>query len=65
MFDDSSACMLSFFPEINYSPRKIWYNKCIVIKREVKALLVNKAYKFRIYPTTEQERQIAKTIGCS
>ncbi|MRI67799.1 helix-turn-helix domain-containing protein, partial [Gracilibacillus thailandensis] len=28
-------------------------------------MLVNKAYKFRIYPTTEQERQIAKTIGCS
>ncbi|MBM7541040.1 IS200/IS605 family element RNA-guided endonuclease TnpB [Amphibacillus cookii] len=28
-------------------------------------MLVNKAYKFRIYPTNEQERQIAKTIGCS
>ncbi|WP_163578607.1 helix-turn-helix domain-containing protein, partial [Gracilibacillus thailandensis] len=28
-------------------------------------MLVQKAYKFRIYPTTEQERQIAKTIGCS
>ncbi|WP_163578767.1 IS200/IS605 family element RNA-guided endonuclease TnpB [Gracilibacillus thailandensis] len=28
-------------------------------------MLVNKAYKFRIYPTKEQERQIAKTIGCS
>ncbi len=32
---------------------------------EVKALLVNKAYKFRIYPNKEQEILIAKTIGCS
>jgi putative transposase len=31
----------------------------------VKALLVNKAYKFRIYPNKEQEILIAKTIGCS
>ncbi|MEH7514112.1 IS200/IS605 family element RNA-guided endonuclease TnpB [Gottfriedia acidiceleris] len=28
-------------------------------------MLVNKAYKFRIYPTNEQETLIAKTIGCS
>ncbi|WP_129688009.1 IS200/IS605 family element RNA-guided endonuclease TnpB [Gottfriedia acidiceleris] len=28
-------------------------------------MLVNKAYKFRIYPTKEQEILIAKTIGCS
>lgn len=28
-------------------------------------LLKHKAYKFRIYPTTEQEILIAKTIGCS
>ncbi|WP_067840896.1 IS200/IS605 family element RNA-guided endonuclease TnpB [Amphibacillus sediminis] len=28
-------------------------------------MLVNKAYQFRLYPTQEQERQIAKTIGCS
>ncbi|WP_062323985.1 IS200/IS605 family element RNA-guided endonuclease TnpB [Halolactibacillus sp. JCM 19043] len=28
-------------------------------------MLVNKAYKFRIYPTIEQEILIAKTIGCS
>ncbi len=27
-------------------------------------MLVNKAYKFRIYPTKEQETLIAKTIGC-
>ncbi|WP_114744790.1 IS200/IS605 family element RNA-guided endonuclease TnpB [Falsibacillus pallidus] len=27
-------------------------------------MLVNKAYKFRIYPTKEQEGQIARTIGC-
>ncbi|MGM7684496.1 helix-turn-helix domain-containing protein, partial [Cytobacillus sp. Hm23] len=28
-------------------------------------MLVNKAFKFRIYPTKEQEILIAKTIGCS
>lgn len=28
-------------------------------------MLVNKAYKFRIYPSREQEILIAKTIGCS
>lgn len=28
-------------------------------------MLVNKAYKFRIYPTKEQDVLIAKTIGCS
>ncbi|WP_153722902.1 helix-turn-helix domain-containing protein, partial [Sporosarcina cascadiensis] len=28
-------------------------------------MLVNKAYKFRIYPTKEQAVLIAKTIGCS
>ncbi|MGG4495518.1 IS200/IS605 family element RNA-guided endonuclease TnpB [Brevibacillus reuszeri] len=28
-------------------------------------MLVNKAYRFRIYPTKEQEVQVAKTIGCS
>lgn len=32
---------------------------------EVKSMLVNKAFKFRIYPTKEQENLIAKTIGCS
>ncbi len=31
----------------------------------MKTVLVNKAYKFRIYPTKEQEILIAKTIGCS
>ena len=28
-------------------------------------MLINKAYKFRIYPTKEQQILIAKTIGCS
>lgn len=28
-------------------------------------MVVNKAYKFRLYPNQEQERVIAKTIGCS
>jgi len=32
---------------------------------KVKTMLVNKAYKFRIYRTKEQEILIAKTIGCS
>ncbi|KOY80906.1 hypothetical protein ADM90_17195 [Lysinibacillus macroides] len=34
-------------------------------KREAFRVLVNKAYKFRIYPNKEQEILIAKTIGCS
>src|SRR5690625_7548167 len=33
--------------------------------KEVKVILVNKAYKFRIYPNKEQAILIAKTIGCS
>lgn len=37
----------------------------IITHREVKVMLVNKAYKFRIYPSKEQEIRIAKTIGCS
>lgn len=37
----------------------------IITHKEVKVMLVNKAYKFRIYPTKEQEILIAKTIGCS
>ena len=28
-------------------------------------MIINKAYKFRIYPNKEQEILIAKTIGCS
>ena len=28
-------------------------------------MLVNKAYKFRIYPNKEQEVLITKTFGCS
>ena len=28
-------------------------------------MLINKAYKFRLYPTKEQQILIAKTIGCS
>ncbi len=37
----------------------------IILGKKVKIMLVNKAYKFRIYPNREQERLIAKTIGCS
>ena len=33
--------------------------------REVKYMLVNKAYKFRIYPNKKQIELINKTIGCS
>ena len=28
-------------------------------------MLINKAYKFRLYPTLEQQILINKTIGCS
>jgi putative transposase len=31
---------------------------------EVKGVLVNKAYKFRIYPNKKQTELINKTIGC-
>lgn len=31
----------------------------------MRPVIVNKAYKFRIYPNKEQETLIAKTIGCS
>ena len=37
----------------------------IITHKEVKVMLINKAYKFRIYPSKEQEILIAKTIGCS
>ena len=37
----------------------------IITHKEVKVMLTNKAYKFRIYPSKEQEILIAKTIGCS
>ncbi|WP_144933516.1 helix-turn-helix domain-containing protein, partial [Paenibacillus sp. 32O-W] len=26
--------------------------------------MANKAYKFRLYPTQEQEKLLAKTFGC-
>ncbi|EEL13782.1 Transposase, IS605 OrfB [Bacillus cereus 95/8201] len=32
---------------------------------EVKQMIINKAYKFRIYPNKEQASLINKTIGCS
>jgi transposase len=32
---------------------------------EVKGMLINKAYKFRIYPSKTQASLINKTIGCS
>ncbi len=35
------------------------------LEREVNTVIVNKAYKFRIYPNKTQEIFIAKTIGCS
>lgn len=40
-------------------------NTAIHSESEVKSMLVNKAYRFRIYPTKEQEILIAKTMGCS
>src|SRR6185437_3393957 len=41
------------------------YNKRIIQESEGQSMLVNKAYKFQIYPNQEQEILIAKTIGCS
>ena len=35
------------------------------IRKRGDLMLIQKAYKFRIYPTKEQETLIAKTIGCS
>lgn len=32
---------------------------------EVKGMMINKAYKFRIYPNKAQAILINKTIGCS
>lgn len=36
----------------------------IITQREVKVMIVNKAYKFRIYPNKQQEVLINKTFGC-
>ncbi|MES5930156.1 helix-turn-helix domain-containing protein [Bacillus cereus group sp. MG9] len=41
------------------------YTEGIIQESEVQPVLVNKAYKFRIYPNKRQEILIAKTIGCS
>jgi len=41
------------------------YTVDIILKSEVQPMLVNKAYKFRIYPNKKQEVVIAKVIGCS
>lgn len=37
----------------------------IITQKEVKVMIVNKAYKFRLYPNKEQEILINKTFGCS
>jgi putative transposase len=36
----------------------------IITQKEVKVMIVNKAYKFRIYPNKQQEVLINKTFGC-
>ena len=36
-----------------------------VVFRKVVNLVANKAYKFRLYPTKEQETMFAKTFGCA
>ncbi|CAH2464289.1 hypothetical protein IIQ_05304 [Bacillus cereus VD118] len=41
------------------------YNEGIIQESEVQPMLVNKSYKFRIYPNQRQEILIAKTIECS
>lgn len=43
----------------------IWKGSFIIeTQKEVKVMIVNKAYKFRIYPNKEQEILINKTFGC-
>lgn len=37
----------------------------LYLLNEVSRMLVNKAYRFRLYPNKEQEVLIAKTVGCS
>lgn len=37
----------------------------IITQKGVKVMIVNKAYKFRLYPNKEQEILINKTFGCS
>ena len=37
----------------------------IILYEEVMVVLVNRAYKFRMYPNAEQIELINKTIGCS
>ncbi|WP_071718319.1 helix-turn-helix domain-containing protein [Bacillus paramycoides] len=34
-------------------------------KSEIQSILINKAYKFRIYPNQEQKALIVRLIGCS
>ncbi|QEL82916.1 hypothetical protein DN407_31585 (plasmid) [Bacillus sp. JAS24-2] len=41
------------------------YNKEIIQESEVQSMLINKTYKFRIYPNQEKQVLIAKIIGCS
>ena len=36
----------------------------IITQKEVKVMIANKAYKFRIYPNKQQEVLINKTFGC-
>jgi len=36
----------------------------IITQKEVKVMMINKAYKFRIYPNKQQEVLINKTFGC-
>jgi len=40
-----------------------WYN--VSTQKEMVTIFLNKAYKFRLYPTKEQEILINKTFGCT
>ncbi|BBW97363.1 hypothetical protein GsuE55_21960 [Geobacillus subterraneus] len=43
----------------------IKYILLVYIKGGEKSMIVNKAYKFRLYPNKEQQIVINKTFGCS
>ncbi|MFB7642797.1 helix-turn-helix domain-containing protein, partial [Peribacillus butanolivorans] len=53
---------------VGISQSDLLANVCSLVNNNykgVKPMVVNKAYKFRIYPSKEQLVLINKTIGCS
>ena len=56
-------CCLRFIMDVD-TPIPSHIFKCRN-RNEVNAMLQHKAYRFRLYPTHDQEILIAKTIGCA